>query len=160
MLCLPHYMPSTVWGHTPHKVLPTIRLLSWDQLISATFTLNPLTLSSTFTTFIPTHPGSSREPTVPCYLSYNSSSNRTESGICRLFIMQFSSDIASSQLEQQLLNQNYLFFFVQVLHWLASMKPSDVAVRLLPMLIHAAITKLMEHGWLQMILFLPKNLNI
>ena len=34
----------------------------------------------------------------------------------------------------------------QVLHWLAAMKPADVAARLMPMLIHAAIVKLSEQG--------------
>lgn len=34
----------------------------------------------------------------------------------------------------------------KVLHFLASMKPADVALRLMPMLIHAAILTLMKHG--------------
>ncbi len=39
-----------------------------------------------------------------------------------------------------------LFTVFQVLHWLASMKPAVVASRLMPMLIHAAIEKLLSQG--------------
>ena len=34
----------------------------------------------------------------------------------------------------------------KVLHFLATMKPADAAMRLMPMLIHAAIMKLLQQG--------------
>ena len=49
--------------------------------------------------------------------------------------------------------QRFLSMFVflaQVLHWLASLRPSDVASRLMPMLIHAAIATLYEQDGVTM----------
>ena len=36
----------------------------------------------------------------------------------------------------------------QVLHWLASLTLGDIALRVMPMLIHSAISLLMQHGLL------------
>ena len=43
------------------------------------------------------------------------------------------------------LGKQWKFIVVQqVLHWLASMKPASVAMRLMPMVVHAAVCKLLE----------------